>query len=601
MGKIIVLDDSVSSKIAAGEIIERPASVVKELVENSIDAGSRHIQIEIEKGGKKLIRIIDDGEGISKDDIKPAFERHATSKIHNLADIFNIKTLGFRGEALPSIACVADVTLLTKTSSESVGTRCEIQGGVIKQIEEAPARKGCLFEVRNLFYNTPARLKFLGSDTQETSHIVDFIIRISMGNPDISFRLISSGSEIFFSSGSGDFREVIARVYGKNVAEQMIEIEKSFDKGIIRGFISAPQFNRGNRTAETFFVNRRWIKNKNLSFILERAYKTLLPVSRFPMAVIMIEVDNSQIDVNVHPAKLEIKFQNENEVHKSLYEAAVEGLKASILMPKETFVNTKVSEDNVQVKKSEPKIIEEQSTLMLEDEGRPGKIIPKSVYFPNKYDTIKKGPALSVNENKERQPYAEDNRKLKIKKIIGQLFNTYIVAEGEGEFYLIDQHAAHERVLFERYLNKYNERPASQGLVQPHALKISVQDMAFIEEYSEDIKNMGFDFSLFGKDTVLIRSVPYFFDKALNPEILGEVLDRFRGEEYIVLHPREKFIASMACHTAIKAGYILNSAQINELICQLKRSDNPFTCPHGRPTIIAMSLYELEKKFKRIM
>jgi DNA mismatch repair protein MutL len=606
MGKILILDDSVSSKIAAGEVIERPVSVVKELVENSIDAGSKHIIIEIEKGGKKLIKVTDDGEGISKDDVRPAFERHATSKIHKLDDIFNIKTLGFRGEALPSIACVSEVVVLTKTSTEPLGTRCEIRGGTMEKIEEAPAREGCCIEIRNLFYNTPARLKFLGSETQEISHIVDLVMRLSIGNPYISFRLVSDGKEILYTSGNGDYNEVIARVYGKDVARQIIQIKKSFSSGNIFGFISTPQFNRGNRTGETFFVNRRLIKDKGLSFTLERAYKTLLPTSRFPIAMVMIDIDSSQIDINVHPAKLEIKFQKENEVHKALFEAVLQSLKTKILVPQEKF--DKAPEDIYHMEKSRPQVLEQQRILELEQGKGEENNLLKSVYFPSTHDIISKRSAIyegthnqSYFVNKTESQQADVAGKLKINKIVGQLFNTYIIAEGEGEFYLIDQHAAHERILFEKYSNRFRQKPASQELIQPYALKLSIQDMAFVEEYNQDIKNMGFDFSIFGKDTVLIRSVPYFFDRVVNPETLAEVLDNFRGEEYIVLHPREKFIASMACHTALKAGDALNSIQMNDLITQLNNLENPFTCPHGRPTIISMTLYVLEKKFKRIM
>jgi DNA mismatch repair protein MutL len=606
MGKILILDDSVSSKIAAGEVIERPVSVVKELVENSIDAGSKHIIIEIEKGGKKLIKVTDDGEGISKDDVRPAFERHATSKIHKLDDIFNIKTLGFRGEALPSIACVSEVVVLTKTSTEPLGTRCEIRGGTMEKIEEAPAREGCCIEIRNLFYNTPARLKFLGSETQEISHIVDLVMRLSIGNPYISFRLVSDGKEILYTSGNGDYNEVIARVYGKDVARQIIQIKKSFSSGNIFGFISTPQFNRGNRTGETFFVNRRLIKDKGLSFTLERAYKTLLPTSRFPIAMVMIDIDSSQIDINVHPAKLEIKFQKENEVHKALFEAVLQSLKTKILVPQEKF--DKAPEDIDSMEKSRPQVLEQQRILELEQGKGEENNLLKSVYFPSTHDIISKRSAIyegthnqSYFVNKTESQQADVAGKLKINKIVGQLFNTYIIAEGEGEFYLIDQHAAHERILFEKYSNRFRQKPASQELIQPYALKLSIQDMAFVEEYNQDIKNMGFDLSIFGKDTVLIRSVPYFFDRVVNPETLAEVLDNFRGEEYIVLHPREKFIASMACHTALKAGDALNSIQMNDLITQLNNLENPFTCPHGRPTIISMTLYVLEKKFKRIM
>jgi DNA mismatch repair protein MutL len=302
MGKINILGQDIASKIAAGEVIERPVSVVKELVENSIDAGSRNIVVEIEKGGKKSIKVIDDGEGMSKEDVKLAFKRHATSKINKIDDIFNINTLGFRGEALASIAAVSNLSVVTKIREESVGTLCKISGGVIEEFDEVSAKDGCIIEVRNLFFNTPARLKFLSNDTHESSRITDLITRFAIGNIDISFRLINDEKELFYTGGNGDYREVIAKVYGVNLAKQAIPIEQVFDCGKIWGYISTPSFNRGNRTGQTFFVNRRFIKDSGLTFCLERAYKTMLPIKRFPIAIVFIDIDNSQVDVNVHPA-----------------------------------------------------------------------------------------------------------------------------------------------------------------------------------------------------------------------------------------------------------------------------------------------------------
>ncbi|WP_422448906.1 DNA mismatch repair endonuclease MutL [Thermoanaerobacterium sp. DL9XJH110] len=595
MGKITVLNESISSKIAAGEVVERPASVVKELVENSLDAGSKHVTIEIKKGGKKLIKVIDDGEGIAREDVRLAFERHATSKIARMEDIFNIKTLGFRGEALPSIAAVAQVVMLTKTCSETLGTRCELEGGVIKSLEEATANNGCIIEVKNLFFNTPARLKFLNTDSQESSYITDLVIKLAIGNPEISFRLINDGKEIFYTSGSGDYREVLAKAYGVELARHMIHVEKPFGSGRVFGFISPPRFSRGNRTGEIFFVNRRFVKDRGLSFSLERAYKTLLPVGRFPIASVFIDIESSLIDVNVHPSKTEIKFQRENEVQQALYSAVAEGLKSNILIPKETLSVPPQYKSVCSAK------VEYQNETLLKDEyftNKGDKINKKTETFPAK---LRENPPV-VKETVFETPKVEPRKNglLGIVKILGQLFGTYIVAQGEEKFYLVDQHAAHERILFELYSNRFNRRPASQTLISPCTLQLPLQDMAFIEEHQEDIKNMGFDISIFGRDTVLVRSVPYFFNRPADPEVLREVLDRLKGEEFAALQPKERFIASMACHTAIKAGDALSFEEMAQLLSQLEELENPYTCPHGRPTIISVTLHELEVKFKRV-
>lgn len=604
MGKIKILGQDIASKIAAGEVIERPVSVVKELVENSIDAGSRNIIIEIEDGGKKSIKVIDDGEGMSADDVKLAFERHATSKIEKIDDIFNINTLGFRGEALASIAAVSELTLQTKVREESVGTLCKICGGTIEEMGQVATKDGCLIEVRNLFFNTPARLKFLSNNTHESSRITDLISRLAIGNIDISFRLIIDGKEVFYSSGNGDYREVIAKIYGVKLAREAIQFEKYFDGGKIWGFISAPSFNRGNRSGQTYFVNGRFIKDSSLSSCLERAYKTMLPIKRFPISIIFIDVDSSKVDVNVHPTKMEIKFQNQSQVHQALFQGVNESLRKHVLIPKETFDNSNF--------KSEVKNTTQLSQLELNSE-----IITKDVYNSNNYskiydsgeisytELIKESPVIknkvNIEESHETMPSSTQEtffKKFEYNRILGQLFNTYIVVEGKDEFYLIDQHAAHERILYELYSNRFTKPPQSQNLVAPQVLNFSAQEMMLIEYYKEDILKLGFDFSVFGTDSILVRAVPYIFNKPVDPTALRDALDQIN--QYDQFPEKDRFIMSMACHSAIRAGDALSQMEMNELIKQLAEIQGPYTCPHGRPTIISMTLTELEKKFKRI-
>lgn len=606
MGKINILGKDIASKIAAGEVIERPVSVVKELVENSIDAGSRNIIIEIEEGGKKSIKVIDDGEGMSVDDVKLAFERHATSKIKKIDDIFSINTLGFRGEALTSIAAVSDLSLQTKIRGDSIGTLCKISGGVIKEFAEIATKDGCLIEIRNLFFNTPARLKFLSSSTYESSRISDLISRFAIGNIDISFRLTIDGKEIFYSSGNGDYREVIAKVYGVKLAKEAIQIEKDFESGKIWGYISTPSFNRGNRSGQTFFVNRRFIKDSGLASCLERAYKTMIPIKRFPIAIVFIDIDKSKVDVNVHPSKMEIKFQNQNQIHQALFHVVNEGLKKHVLIPKETF--------DISYIKNELKNTQSSQLKLNSD------VIPKNEYNSNNiskiYDRgissetfIKETPFIKteihIDKTNESKPILEQKDvsnkfEFEYRRIIGQLFNTYIVVEGKNEFYLIDQHAAHERILYELYSNRYTKLPESQSLVAPQVLNFSAQEMMLIEYYKEDILKIGFDFSVFGTDSVLVRAVPYIFNKPVDPITLRDALDQINNNQYAGFPENQRLIISMSCHSAIKAGDALSQIEMEELLHQLAKTQGPYTCPHGRPTIIAMTLKELEKKFKRI-
>ncbi|MCG0276271.1 MAG: DNA mismatch repair endonuclease MutL [Thermosediminibacteraceae bacterium] len=588
MGKIKILDEGISTKIAAGEVIERPASVVKELIENSIDAGSKHIFVEIEKGGKSLIKVLDDGEGMDPEDVRLAFERHATSKISSLDDIFNIKTLGFRGEALPSIASVSVLTILTKTKGAILGTKCVLRGGIVEEFEEAAAKEGCCVIVRDIFFNTPARLKFLQSDSREASLVVDLVSRYAIGYPDISFRLSIDGKEVLFTPGNGNLKEVIARIYGFDMAKDMIYINKAFDFGCIYGYISPPKHARGNRSWETFFVNGRLVKDKGLSTSLEKAYRTLLPSDKFPIAFVKIDIHNSLIDVNVHPAKTEIRFLCEEKVLQSLYETVKEGLFSNFLIPKEEFKVTKLSV--------------QQNYAIAQNEN-----FLKEEYFTKPYGKIENKPAINSNKTL-KEPVSELNRVNKEKpisnlyfsQIIGQLFKTYIVVQGEQEFYLVDQHAAHERILFEYYSDNIDMRRYSQDLLAPFVMKLTFEELNFIQENCDLLKRMGFDIEIFGKDTILVRSVPYFFNRPVEPESLQEAIDELKENGELRWRSHEKFLASLACHTAIKAGDDLSHEEMHELLNQLMNTNNPYSCPHGRPTMISISLYELEKKFKRV-
>ncbi len=440
------------------------------------------------------------------------------------------------------------------------------------------------------------------------------ITRFAIGNIDISFRLINDEKELFYTGGNGDYREVIAKVYGVNLAKQAIPIEQVFDCGKIWGYISTPSFNRGNRTGQTFFVNRRFIKDSGLTFCLERAYKTMIPIRRFPIAILFIDIDNSQVDVNVHPAKMEIKFQRENQVHKALFQVVNESLKQHVLIQKESFdipcinkpqainiqtqlkLNSDVLAKNEYNSSNDNKIY--NGTIIAKEFVKETPIIETENYI-KKYPDEALKPREEPGIVKKTVSPKDISHKFEFQRILGQLFNTYIIVEGKEEFYLIDQHAAHERILYEFYSNRYTKPSDSQSLVVPYVLYLSAQEMMLIENYKEDILKMGFDFSFFGTDTVLVRSVPYIFNKPVDPITLRDTLDQINSNEYAGYPTKERLIISMSCHAAIKAGDVLSPIEIRELLEQLKNTEGPYTCPHGRPTIIAMTLSELEKKFKR--
>ncbi|MGB9812371.1 MAG: DNA mismatch repair endonuclease MutL [Thermovenabulum sp.] len=601
MGKIRVLDEEIAQKIAAGEVVERPASVVKELIENSIDAKAKSIHVEIKDGGKKLIKVVDDGEGISSDDVLLAFQRHATSKITKLEDIFIVKTLGFRGEALPSIAAVSKVTMLTKTKDENIGTKCIVVGGKVEYFDEALSKEGCCLIVEDLFFNTPARLKFLKSSSKESAFISEVVTKYAIGHPEISFKLKIDGKEIFTTSGNGNIKEVFAKIYGIEEAKNLIEVKKHFGVLEIEGFLLPPHYARSNRSYEIFFVNGRYIKDKNLSLFLEKGYSTFLPNGKFPIAIIFINIDESYVDVNVHPSKTEIKFKDEYKIFDSLYLTVKEALKGDILIPKETL------------SKDKGYLQEESITFLEKLQNKNEKFTIKREYFYDFEDKIEKKPNNEIDnlfkensnlyntaeliKNEVIKKCQEKSQLIREYKIVGQLFNTYVIFEEENNFYLIDQHAAHERILYEMYLN-YSKSFVVQELLVPQIFKLTYSEMEFFKTTVDIFKSNGFDVDIFGDDSIIIRAVPFTFGIPKEPSYIKEVLDELKEEGFP--KDKEKIIASLACHSAIKAGEKLNIEEMDKLIKMLLKTENPYNCPHGRPTIISFSLYELEKKFKRV-
>lgn len=643
--QIKLLENNLINKIAAGEVIERPASIVKELVENSIDAKSKNITIEIKNGGISYIKIQDDGIGIPKEQIKTAFLRHATSKLEKLDDLDNILTLGFRGEALASIASISMVEMSTSTNNEGIGNKIVIEGGEIIKEEETATLKGTTFIIKNIFFNTPARRKFLKKESVEASYITEIVNRLVLANPNICFTYINNGVEILKTTGDGNLKNTIFYIYGKEIAKKIVPINASKNGFLLQGFIGKPELCRGNRSYENFFINGRYIKSSLIQKAIEEGYGETLMVSKFPIFVINMTVPENTVDVNVHPTKLEVRFEDENFIHQFLCEAIQNTLKSQVLIPNiehsepKTFfditntkpINAKVQQnlENLLIEDDDFDIQPEEQTkkffLVEENTNTPKKSIVDIVYdkpkTKDKYAYIEDKSLIednknvnnnvdNVNENVDKKQNETFNNVDKVKKhnffnnykIVGQIFNTYWIVEQNDEMYLIDQHSAHERIIFEQLTQNFkNQCIHSQKLLEPIVIKATPMEKMAIEQNKDLFLKFGFDIEEFGFDTYALRQVPFIFNASVEPlffiDLLNTVMDKNISNVY---DAKIEKIISMSCKKAVKANDRLNFVEAKQLIEQLLNIENPFNCPHGRPTIIKMTKYEIEKMFKRI-
>ncbi|MGL4847735.1 MAG: DNA mismatch repair endonuclease MutL [Clostridium sp.] len=665
MRRINVLDIETANKIAAGEVVEKPSSVVKELVENSIDAKAKNIIIEIEEGGTSFIRIIDDGIGIHKDDLEKAFLPHATSKIKNSDDIFSIMTLGFRGEALPSIAAVSKVTLKTKTEDMEFGEEITIEGGKIINKSSCGTNLGTTIEVRDIFFNVPARKKFLKSNTREASIISDIINRLSLANPNISFKLFSSGKKILQTFGRGELKDSIRAVYGKTITDNILYFETIKEDIKIFGYIGKEEISRGSRNNQSIFINGRYIKNKTLTVAVENAFKSFATVNKFPFFVLFIEVFPEFVDVNIHPTKSEVKFRDERYLFKNIFAAVHTALKNDVFndfkIPEEEISNKNIveeeliafniPEDNSIVFNSFEKNkqlnefkIEESSlindTTLLNEINKTNSELaklkekvklnppPKNIISPNassdmKYiyvDSSKKDSALNDNilfekfedvkskTTSEELVNIQNTNKEKIAKfpplrIIGQFNKTYILGEFNHTLYLIDQHAAHEKIYFEKYLKDIKEGSIIvQPLLVPTLIEMTTDDLAYYDENKNVFTESGFLIESFGGNTLALKEVPYFLGKIDAKRLFLNIIDNLKnlgsGKREEVKYNK---IASMACKSAVKGNDSLSEMEMIKLVEELRFIEDPFHCPHGRPTIIKFTDIDLDKKFKRII
>jgi len=590
---IKLLAPDVAAKIAAGEVVERPASVVKELVENALDAGSRHITIETLEGGKRLIRVSDDGYGISGGEVELALTRHATSKLFSIDDLDAIHTLGFRGEALASVAAVSRLTILTRTAEEEVGTRMYLEGGDILQHELAGSPRGTVITVENLFYNVPARLKFLSSDTSERKHINALVQRYAMAYPEVRFTLIQRNTQVMQTTGSGELIDVINEVYGLEVAEQMLHVYQEPEEHrpdlhpvTVYGYVSAPALNRGNRTQITVFVNGRWIQDSSLTFAITQAYHTMLMQGRYPVAVLMVNVPPDQVDVNVHPTKAQVRFRQQNAVFGAVQKAVRASLVDQAPTPTIRANNDMVwgSPDWAARRDRLMQVTRENMRQMGMDFDENGA-----------YDTSDQG------DNAE-SPRPKKKRALPMLRVIGQVGATYIVSEGPQGLYLIDQHAAHERVLYEKFMaEREGQEIAVQELLEGLVVDLAPDQMVLVEDNLNLLNEVGFGVELFGRGSIRVSAVPALVANA-DPvdEVLAAIGEIECGEMPTEATAEQKLISRVCKQAAVKAGQVLSTEEMTALIRQLEECESPQTCPHGRPTMLHMSAERLAKEFGRL-
>ena len=691
MNKIVVLDEQTIDKIAAGEVIERPSSIVKELVENAIDAGATAVTVEIKEGGISFIRITDNGSGIEAEQIPTAFLRHATSKIRTAEDLLDVTSLGFRGEALSSIAAVCQVELISKTPESLTGVRYLIEGGKEKNMEEIGAPSGTTFLVRNIFYNTPARKKFLKTPQTETGYISELMERMALSHPEVSFKFIAGSQVKLHTSGNHRLKDIIYNIYGRDITNNLLEVEKTFENGMkITGFIGKPVISRGNRNFENYFVNGRYIKSKIISKAIEDAYQSFMMKHKYPFTVLHFQIDTEMLDINVHPTKMELRFAENEKLYQDVYHTIL-----NTLSHKEMIVQVSVGKEekeerplkkkenlpepfeksrlsSIQQSKEKLNLLAHQTSApvtkkLSEEDSRgirevtssymvpawqPPKREQPEVVMPEKQvsvtlnadvftgqatNDLKQITASATQEKKPEpqtappiqpeapaSPFAQkmeelagssvkesdffsekllDRNNVKEHRIIGQLFDTYWLIEFRDNLFIIDQHAAHEKVLYEKTMRSMDKREyTSQILNPPVILTLSIQEAETLQKHMQYFQEIGFEIEEFGGKEYALRAVPDNLFGIAKDDLFIEMLDALDSQpasaSVDIIKDR---VATMSCKAAVKGNHRLSVSEVHALIDELMTLENPYHCPHGRPTIISMSKYEIEKKFKRIV
>lgn len=654
MAKINILDNQTIDKIAAGEVVERPASVVKELVENAIDAGADAVTVEIKEGGTTLIRVTDNGGGIEKSQVENAFLRHATSKISSADDLTRLVSLGFRGEALASIAAVAQVELITKTPEDLTGIRYLIEGGVEKEREEIGAPGGTTLLVRNLFYNTPPRKKFLKQPRTEGSYVADLMEHLAMSNPQVSFKFLLNGQNKFYTTGSGDLREIVFRIYGKDIAGALTDFRCEKEGMTVTGLLGKPVINRANRSYEIFYINGRYIRSTLISKAVEEGYREYLMQHKFPFCILHFQIDTEKIDVNVHPSKMEVRIADGPDFYETVREAVEEALREREMIPEVTLSDSekkeakKAERNGGRTKETAPEPFEKRriaqslqklggqngaempfpgkegepeqtaSIRAIYEKNRPAEanVLRQTAVYHAGSGTEKEDRASSVVPVPPRETAAEkteqmtmfDDKMLSAKakeqyEIIGQLFGTYWLISYQEKLLIVDQHAAHEKVRYERLMRHFREKEAaSQQINPPMIVTLNNQEKECLQNHMEDFAALGFVIEEFGGNDYAIRGVPLDLYGYTEGTFFYEILDELAAEAVAGTPESVRVrIATMACKAAVKGNMRMSRQEMGALIDELLTLDNPYNCPHGRPTIISMSRQELEKKFKRIV
>ncbi len=671
MGRIAILDQQTIDKIAAGEVVERPASVAKELVENAVDAGASQVTVEIREGGIGFLRVTDNGSGMEKEDIPLAFLRHSTSKIRSAGDLTGVSSLGFRGEALSSIAAVSMVELITKTREQTLGSRCYLEGGIQKSLEEIGAPDGTTFIVRNLFYNTPARKKFLRTEITEAAAVHEIMTHLALSHPEISFKVIVNNQMKLQTAGNGSLKDVIYHIYGRDVAMRLLQVEQKKGPVQISGYVGKPEISRGNRNYENYFVNGRYVKSKIIAKGIEDGYRTFMMQHRYPFVCLELQIDGTMLDVNVHPTKMELRFSDQNLVYDLVRQAVQDTLSGKELIPEMTIgrqedskgaIQKSVSERHAERTASEQQVSETEQKaeekLPLEKrwkipapakepvtpqdknldyfmaemrrrvEDRHRQPPPSVLKEENSYaagmsarteEHLKAKPVLVREKQPEVKPVPDpkmqpeqlqlfDGKLLSEEAaiqhvIIGQLFDTYWLVQYADKLYIIDQHAAHEKVLYERLMKELKERTfQSQYLSPPVILNLGMQEEQMFLQYRHFFDDMGFEIEEFGDRAYAVRAVPADLPGIAKDDILLELIDSLSElPGNISSESLLDRVASMSCKAAVRGNHRMSVMEAKALIGELLTLENPYNCPHGRPTIISMTKYELEKKFKRIV
>ena len=645
MAKIQLLDQKTIDNIAAGEVIERPASVVKELVENAVDAKANAVTVEIKDGGMTLIRVTDNGIGIPKDQVKTAFLRHATSKIRSVEDLLSVSSLGFRGEALSSISAVAQVELVTKTAESFSGVSYKIYGGEEEAFEDIGAPDGTTFLVKNLFYNTPARRKFLKSATTEAGYVEQMMVHIALSHPEISFKFIHNNKNKIYTSGNGKVKDIIYHIYGRDVAGALIPLEAQNEDVKVTGFVAKPYVSRGNRNYESYFINGRYIKSSIIYKAIEEGYRTFTMKHRYPFVCLDFKIDQELLDVNVHPTKMEIRFRNGREI----YELVVDAVRAALLQKdlvqdvlRETPKKKELPKTK-EVKKPEPfevnrrkeevqkvdqqgqgvqQQVEKQGQAVQQQIEKPSHPVKKTLTASESSKNTKKPTYAGLNYNTQKKEFPQyktdelSSNQMTLRedpvfsvqaradrKILGQLFKTYWLIEYEDQLFIMDQHAAHEKVNYERLMKNFKEKEIySQRLEPPMVVTVSMTEAEALTRYKDAFAGLGFTIESFGGNEYCIREVPANLYGIGERDLFMELLDAVSQENGTLdTEVIASKIATMACKMSIKGNQRVSLMEVEHLLDELMKLENPYQCPHGRPTIIKMSKYEIDKKFKRIV